>query len=100
MGASEVVADAKYLWRRIEEAVEGSEITKWDLFAKCKGKFETVSDIEPALSNLAESNYIHELDVATGGRPSIRILINPLAIKGKNRDSLPVCREEDAAELL
>lgn len=78
MGASENQADAKYLWRRIKGQ---SEISKRDLFNSCKGKFKTVQDMEPGLYMLVDMGYIRLEEVQTGGRPTQKIKVNPLAQK-------------------
>jgi hypothetical protein len=77
MGADPVIADAKYLIKRLEE-MDQPETTKRDLWHICKGKFVTVEEMEPALQELIERRYIRVVDVSTGGRPSKKIICNPL----------------------
>lgn len=84
MGADEGAADAKYLLRRIEHSGK-TEISKRDLFNLCKGKFKRVVEMEPALQILTEMGYLKEVDCATGGRPSKKLLINPLSKRSKSR---------------
>jgi len=82
MGADESAEDAKYLWRRIVGSGK-AEITKRDLFNICKGKFRRVKAMDPALQALTEMGYVREVETATGGRgrPSKKIMVNPLAQK-------------------
>lgn len=80
IGADEAQADARYLWRRIAEAGK-SEITKRDLFNACKGKFKRVENMDLALRALVEMGYIRLEEVQTGGRPTQKIKVNPLARK-------------------
>lgn len=78
MGASEEQADAKYLWRRIKGR---DDFSKRDLFNSCKGKFKTVESMEPGLYMLVDMGYIRLEEVQTGGRPTQKIKVNPLAQK-------------------
>ena len=82
MGADNSYEDAKYLWRRIE-STDAGEISKRDLFNICKGKFRAVAEMSPAIERLADMGYIREATVATGGRPSIKIFVNPLGKSSK-----------------
>ena len=80
MGADEATADAKYLWRRIA-ATGQAEISKRNLFNICKGKFKRVEEMEAALYTLADMGYIQMADVPTGGRPTQKIMVNPMEQK-------------------
>lgn len=78
MGANEGQADARYLWRRIRGQ---AELSKRDLFNACKGRFKTVETMEPGLYMLVDMGYIRLEEVQTGGRPTQKIKVNPLAQK-------------------
>lgn len=80
MGGDKGQVDAKYLWRRIQNTGQ-DEMSKRDLFNTCKGKFKTVENIEPALNVLVDMGYIQVKTVQTGGRPTQKIKVNPLAQK-------------------
>lgn len=80
MGADEGIEDAKYLWRRIKGTGQAI-ISKRDLFNQCKGKFKRVDQMEPALQTLIDMGYIRVEDVSTGGRPTQKIMVNPLEQK-------------------
>ena len=86
MGADETMADAKYLWRKIE-GIDKDEINKRDLHQSCRGKFKAIEEMEPALQTLIEMHYIREIETSTGkaGRPSKHIIVNP-ALKAKRQD--------------
>ena len=77
MGADETHEDAKYLWKRIRSTGQ-ERIARRDLWHICKGKFKKVETMTPALNTLIEMGYIREIEESTGGRPSIKIIINPL----------------------
>lgn len=81
MGADESFQDAKYLWRRIDTA--GTlEVSKRDIYHICKGHFRRVEDMTPALQILIERGYIRETEEKKErGRPSVKLLVNPLAKK-------------------
>ena len=81
MGASESYEDAKYLWRRITESGR-TELSRRDLFNLCKGKFKTVEQMQPSFQILIERGFIREEEKKTGGRPTRKVTVNPLAIKG------------------
>ena len=76
-GADESTADAKYLWRRIK-ADGRPEISKRDLYNQCKGKFRKVEQMEPALQTLVNMGYVKITTASTGGRPTQKIVVNPL----------------------
>lgn len=78
MGANEGQADARYLWRRIRGQ---AELSKRDFFNACKGKFKTVESLGPGLYMLVDMGYIRLEEVQTGGRPTQKIKVNPLAQK-------------------
>ena len=80
MGADQDVADAKYLLKRIK-GIGDLEISKRDLFNQCKGKFKRVDQMEPALQTLIDMGYIRVADVSTGGRPTQKIMVNPMEQK-------------------
>lgn len=85
MGADEQLYDAKYLLKRIE-SMEQTEISKRDLFQICKGKFKKIDAMESAIQILIEMEYIREIDISTGerGRPSKKIIVNPMLKNIKN----------------
>ena len=76
MGADEEYESARYLWRRIGSTGQ-DEMSKRDLFRLCKGRFKRVEDMEPALQTLINMGYVREIEIATGGRPTKKLLINP-----------------------
>lgn len=76
MGADETYTDAKYLLKRIESTGR-DEISKRDLWHICKGKFKNVEAMEPALQTLVEMGYVKIIEQNTGGRPSVKIFVNP-----------------------
>lgn len=79
------IKDALYIINRIAPESKSSEnsnirqITKRDAFDLCKGRFETVKQMEPGLNALIKHGYIAIIPVLTGkrGRPSDVICINP-----------------------
>lgn len=81
MGSDSDSSDAKYLLKKIDSTGR-EEISKRDLFQLCKGKFKRVEEMDSALQVLAEREYIHIKEAQTGGRPTKRILVNPLS-KGR-----------------
>jgi len=82
MGADTATADAKYLLKRIE-SIGQDEISKRDLFDKCKGKFKKMEAIEPAVQTLVEMGYIKQDERNTGGRPTVILRLNPLSKNSK-----------------
>ena len=66
----------RYLWRRIGSTGQ-DEMSKRDLWQLCKGKFKRVEDMEPALQTLVNMGYIRLIEVATGGRPTKKLFVNP-----------------------
>ncbi len=76
MGADEEYENARYLWRRICSTGQ-EEMSKRDLFRLCKGKFKRVEDMEPTLQTLVDMGYVREVEEATGGRPTKKLLVNP-----------------------
>lgn len=83
IGADEPQEDAKYLLRRIE-ATGQDAITRRDLFDLCKGKFKKVENMTPALQTLTDMGYVRIEDQSTGGRPSKKIVLNPLRKRSKS----------------
>lgn len=84
MGADAATADAKYLLKRILNTGK-DEISKRDLFNICKGKFEKVEKMEPALQMLIDMGYVAEETQNTGGRPSVKIIVNPYSKSSKSK---------------
>ncbi len=80
MGGDSAQADARYLWRRIVKSGR-DELSKRDAFRLCQGKFRKLEAMEPTLQTLAEMGYVRELEVSTGGRPTTKIMVNPLGQK-------------------
>ena len=76
MGANQTEEDAKYLLKRILNTGK-DEISKRDLWQTCKGKFKKVEEMEPALQMLIDMGYVAEATQNTGGRPSVKIIVNP-----------------------
>ena len=77
MGANEDYENARYLWRRIESSGQ-DEMSKRDLFRLCKGRFKRVEDMEPALQTLITMGYVREMELSTGGRPTKKLIFNPM----------------------
>jgi hypothetical protein len=77
MGEDGTFEDAKYLLRRINESGQ-DEISKRDLWHICKGKFKKVEAMEPALQTLIDMGYVREIEQKTGGRPTRKLIVNPL----------------------
>ena len=77
MGANEDYENARYLWRRIESSGQ-DEMSKRDLFRLCKGRFKRVEDMEPALQTLITMGYVRERELSTGGRPTKKLIFNPM----------------------
>lgn len=77
MGGDGVDADARYILKHLTDV---QEITKRNLYQACRGRFKRVDDMDPGLSILEERGYIRIEAVERDGpgRPSIRILVNPL----------------------
>ena len=86
MGADSALEDALYLWKRLQSANQ-LQTTKRDLFNMCKGKFKTVELMEPALERLTAMGYIRITEHKQGGagRPTIKIDVNPLALKTQTK---------------
>lgn len=83
MGADEEYESARYLWRRIS-GTGREEMSKRDLFNICKGRFKRVEDMEPALQTLVNMGYIREIEIATGGRPTKKLFVNPKSKSSKS----------------
>lgn len=76
MSENKVIADAKYVWKRLSESGADS-MSKRDLLRLCHGKFEKADDLDQALETLGQMNYIKIDTQTTGGRPSKKIYVNP-----------------------
>ena len=77
MGANEDYENARYLWGRIQRSGQ-NEMSKRDLFRLCKGKFKRVEDMDSALQTLITMGYVREMELSTGGRPTKKLIFNPL----------------------
>jgi len=88
MGGDKVTEDAKYLLKRILSTGQG-EISRRDLFDRCKGKFKDVEGMGPPLEKLAEMGHIKVKEKSTGGRPSKIIFVNPMSKSSKSSKSIP-----------
>lgn len=80
MCADGAAQDAKYVWRRIGS---DGQISKRDLFVRCRGHFRTAENMEPAVQELIRRGYLAETVRLTGGRPSRILLVNPCAKAAK-----------------
>lgn len=79
MGSNEAMADAKYLWRKIE-GTGMAEISKRGLFQLCKGKFRIMEAMEPPLHTLVNMGYVHIEAVdrdGPGRKSSPKVMVNP-----------------------
>ncbi len=85
MGADKAQEDAKYLLRKIEKNGQ-DEISKRDLFNICKGRFKRVELMVPALQVLSDMGYLKEVEQKTKGRPTRKIVVNPLSKSGQARE--------------
>ena len=85
MGTDEELADARYLWGRLENTGR-EEMTQSELFDICKGKFRTVDEMEPAMQKLIDMGYVKRQKKNEGkrGRPTILLKANPLSKNSKN----------------
>src|SRR5699024_6492421 len=77
MGANEDCDNARYLRGRIQRSGQ-NEMSKRDLFRLCKGKFKRVEDMDSALQTLITMGYVREMELSTGGRPTKKLIFNPL----------------------
>ncbi len=80
MGADRSLEQAKKIWRWVERG-QYESFTKRDCFNALKGSFHRVSNMDEAFNILIERNYLQEFQQETGGRPSIKYLVNPEIIK-------------------
>ena len=80
MCADGAAQDAKYVWRRIGS---DGQISKRDLFIRCRGHFRAAENMEPAVQELISRGYLAETVRLTGGRPSRILLVNPRAKAAK-----------------
>ncbi len=103
IGLSDVVENAMFLWKRLINDADMWEISKEGLFKLCKGKFNAVNDMEPALRYLTEMKYIQVHMVTTGGRPNVIISKNLLVGEAysceNNNDSQFVSQQGCSTEL-
>lgn len=86
MGGDGEYESARYLWRRICSTGQ-DEMSKRDLYRLCKGRFKRVEEMEPALQTLVNMGYIREIEIATGGRPTKKLLVNPCDKRAKSPKS-------------
>jgi len=77
MGGDERIADAKYLWKRIESTGKDC-LTKNELLQLTRGRFKLAADMEPAIETLVDMNYITRERQAQEdrGRPREIIIVN------------------------
>lgn len=68
--------NSKYIIKRIKNRKITGYITKNKLIHECRS-IRNVNDFDNALALLDEKKYVRIEEVKTGGRPSIRIHINP-----------------------
>lgn len=82
MGADGTLANAKYLWRRIYNS-GNTELSKHDLLQLTRGKFKRAEDMEPAIQELIDRNFIRRTvkkQPGGRGRPSEIIEVNPSSL--------------------
>lgn len=72
--------DAKYILKRIDSTGK-AEVTKRELQRLCRGKFSKAEKMEPGLEELKERGYICIETIHTGGRPTEKIILNPLYLQ-------------------
>lgn len=77
MGADATTQEAKYILKRIVKSGK-SEFSKRDIIRLCKGHFGSSEEMDAPLRILEERGYIRQFEEPTKGRPSKRILKNPL----------------------
>ena len=86
--------DAKFILRRLMETGK-DEISKRDLFNLVKGRLRKVDAMQPGLDELERRSYIRRQKSNTGGRPTEKIRLNPLAQKEqKSQKVLPSLEEQ------
>ena len=84
IGIPKAEKDAKYILKRIKEMLSQNtqntlKLNFRDLHQSCRGHFEAREDMQPALKELEERNYIKIITEKSGGRgrPKEFIFINP-----------------------
>lgn len=85
--------DARYILRRLEESGK-DEISKRDLFKLVQGRLRRVDAMTPGLAELVKRGYICIQKNSTGGRPTEKIRINPIAQKTQNSQKILQGREQ------
>lgn len=76
-GADRGEADARYILRRFIESGE-DVLTQRELLRKCKGRFKRADELQEAVNTLIEMNYLKESIEQTGGRPTKKLILNPV----------------------
>lgn len=79
MGADKQLQDAKYILRQLEKQ-EVMEITRYEVFRLCRGRFKKDEDMTSAFELLNEYGYIKEVETeykGAGRKPSKKYNINP-----------------------
>lgn len=85
MGSDGSQADARYLWKRIQESGKMT-MSKRDLYRLVRGKFKRSEEMEAPLQTLIDMGYIQEEAVereGVGRKASPNIHVNPLTL-GRN----------------
>lgn len=75
---------AKYILKRMDKA-EDTEIDRKELFDLCRKKtgLGTMEEFKEVLQVLIDRGYMAFDEIKTGGRPTIRIYLNPLYVAAK-----------------
>jgi putative DNA primase/helicase len=82
MGVDQTVADAQSVTRFIKAKGEPS-LKQNDIYRACHGRIPKVDRLNKALAVLIDRNMISDpITESTGGRPSIRFLVNPKLLTG------------------
>ena len=79
LGTDKAMRGAKQIIKKFQRQDE-SELTRYQIFRLCRGEFQRVEDLTPALDILVEYGYLKErkYSAPTGGRPrSSGYLLNP-----------------------
>lgn len=79
LSESQEVKGAKYILKRIH-ATKSYLTTKRELFQECDGQIHSVEEFDPCLNILVERGYIRVDKIPTGGRPTERVIFNPVAM--------------------
>ena len=80
MGADKQLQDAKYILRQLKKQ-RIIDITRYEIFRLCRGRFKKDEAMTPAFELLAEYGYIREIETdykSIGRKPSPNYNINPL----------------------